>query len=139
MAENRVQHVKITNRNTFVIRDGFDGIAYVFLPGKDVTVPMAVARHIFGFHLEATEQEVFGYVSKRFGWNRPDHQDQARVYFDNISIKPVIFRVVEEPVVEHKYAESDDEETVPDFEQERIDMIPAKHGRGAKKIAVDSG
>lgn len=142
MAEiGKVHHVKIKNMNPFPIRDAFDGVTYLFPPNHFVTVPMQVARHIFGFHLEATEVDVFNHITRRFGWNRPDMADQARTYFNNISIRPVIFRVVEQAVEDHKYAEPDEEVAKPvemsDFST-RIDELPAKPGR-PRKLAGDNG
>lgn len=94
-AQPQISHVKITNNNPFEIKDRYDNIPYAFPPGKPVSIPLGAARHIFGFHLESGEREVFDYMSRRFGWNKPGQDEEARLYFSNMEIKPIAYRLVE--------------------------------------------
>jgi hypothetical protein len=67
----RIERVRVTNRNTFEIRDMHDGVPYEFPPGQTVTVPPEAAMHIFGWPGEP--HEMAAHMARRFGWNRPEH------------------------------------------------------------------
>jgi hypothetical protein len=67
----RIERVRVTNRNTFEIRDMHDGVPYEFPPGATVTVPPEAAMHIFGWPGEP--HEMAAHMARRFGWNRPEH------------------------------------------------------------------
>lgn len=107
--------VRIINRNDFRIVDRFNGVRYVFEPGKPLQVSPAVAGHVFGFKPwdgcdtdEKVEEAMIRYAAKRHGWNRvaldndPDGIELklARERFAKIDIEPVRFKIVEddEPV-----------------------------------------
>jgi hypothetical protein len=89
--------IRVINRNPFPLVDRYDNVAYVFEPEVAKTVPADVAAHIFGYTPDATEEDLFRHVTRRFGWNTPAMMadEHARLYFDNLDIKPVQFRMVQ--------------------------------------------
>ncbi len=66
-----IQKIRVVNRNDFTIRDRYDGVPYVFEPGKAVDLPPEVAEHILGYPGEA--EDMWRHMSKRWGWNLPHH------------------------------------------------------------------
>lgn len=90
-----VGHVKITNFNDFELEDRWDGRVYTFKCSTPTTIPVEVARHIFGFGLPEKDQE--NYVMRRFGWNTVEmtKDRQNLKYFKALDIRPVMFRMVE--------------------------------------------
>ena len=44
--------VYVTNEGEMSLTDGWDGVSYVFQPGKTVQIPAFVAGHIFGYNVE---------------------------------------------------------------------------------------
>jgi hypothetical protein len=93
--EPPISHVKITNHNSFPLRDMFDSRVYEFPPGKGVTLDMATATHIFGFNLDSPEKAL-PHCMRRFGWNVPEHSVEARNYYNKLEFKPVRFVLVEQ-------------------------------------------
>ncbi len=110
--------IKVTNHNDFTISEMYDGIPYVFAKDKPINVPLEAMAHIFGAEFPADQEtldseefkdQVFKFVSKRFGWNVHQIFDNAtnrwrmsgnvmaenREKFDNIEFLPVIFKMVE--------------------------------------------
>lgn len=69
----RIERVRVTNRNTFQISDMYDGVPYEFPPGATVVIPPEAAAHIFGWPGEGNEMAQ--HMARRFGWNRPEHYD----------------------------------------------------------------
>lgn len=67
----RIERVRVTNRNPFQINDMHDGVPYEFPPDLTVTIPPEAAQHIFGWPAEP--QEMAMHMARRFGWNRPEH------------------------------------------------------------------
>lgn len=105
-----VTQARVTNKNTFAIKDRYDGKDYVFPPNKPVRVPMDVAAHCFGFHPwpGMTQDEAFEamlrYCAIRHGWNNSKLQDEGThiKYFENLDIVPITMHLVErsdEPIV----------------------------------------
>jgi queuine/archaeosine tRNA-ribosyltransferase len=41
--------LRVTNRNSFTLKDKFDGVEYVFEPNKATVMEEDAARHIFGY------------------------------------------------------------------------------------------
>jgi hypothetical protein len=72
----RIERVRITNRNTFVIKDMSDGVPWKFPPGESVIVPASVAFHLFNF--PGDEEVMHAHMSRRWGWNRPEHCLRSR-------------------------------------------------------------
>lgn len=68
-------YVKVLNKNDFPIKDHFDGVEYVFMPGKKTTIPFYIASHFLGIQ---TPEEIHDmgkiskFISKRWGWNRAE-------------------------------------------------------------------
>jgi hypothetical protein len=92
-----VARIRITNHNDFEIADRCDSILYRFPPGKPQDIPLDAAHHLFGFHLEATEDEQFRHCCKRFGWNTLDRVKAGEdvKFFGNLDIRPVTYQLVE--------------------------------------------
>lgn len=74
-------HVRVLNRNDFVITDRYDGVPYSFAPGKETKLAMDAAAHIFGWPVNPDEsvrlvvgdggavQPDLAHVCRRWGWN----------------------------------------------------------------------
>jgi hypothetical protein len=94
-ADEFVGHIRITNHNDFELSDHYDGRLYTFYPSKPITVPVDVARHIFGFGLSEEAQK--NYVMRRMGWNTVEMAKDAKniKFWKNLDIRPVLFRMVE--------------------------------------------
>lgn len=98
-----VTQVRVINKNTFAIKDKYDGVDFVFPPNKPVNCPMEVAAHVFGYFprpdmdLEQAYEAMKLYCKKRFGWNTPKHEaeDNGQKFFENLDIQPVRFQLVE--------------------------------------------
>jgi hypothetical protein len=98
----KLQMVKVTNKNDFVMRDRFDGSPYTFLPNQPESIPPQAAAHFFGWPGEPELMKA--HTCRRFGWNRPEHigadktkpesQMLADTYWSNIVIEVVTFSVV---------------------------------------------
>lgn len=121
--------IRVINRNTFPLVDRYDGVQYVFPPDVAVTVPADVATHIFGYGPEATEEALFRHITRRFGWNTPQMvaDEAARLYFDNLDIKPVQFRMVP---VEQKEDEPADPYPGEDGTEPLGSTVRTTRGRG---------
>lgn len=55
--------VSVTNTDKEPLVDYFDGEEFAFLPGKKLTIPSNVARHIFGYGEKDKKDKVI-----RLGW-----------------------------------------------------------------------
>ena len=67
----RIERVRVLNRNPFQISDMHDGVPYEFPPGQTVIIPPEAAAHIFGWPGE--ERDMHHHMARRFGWNQPQH------------------------------------------------------------------
>jgi hypothetical protein len=121
-AGDKVHYIRVVNRNPFPIYDRYDGIQYAFPPLEKVTVPVDVATHIFGYKPDASEDDMFRHVQRRFGWNSLAmvQNEQDRMYFDNLDIKPIIYELVEVPL------DRDEEPTPPQLDEEREERNPKR-------------
>lgn len=98
----KLQMVKVTNKNDFVMRDRFDGSPYLFESNQPLSIPPQAAAHFFGWPGEPELMKM--HTCKRFGWNRPEHigadktkptsEPLADLYWSNIVIETVTFSVV---------------------------------------------
>lgn len=110
--------VRVVNHNTFMMEDRFDGTLYQFPPDRPVQLPIDAAHHIFGWFPAWTDQDgrehkpderaVRLHVQRRFGWNTPGMEVQADIFFEHISIQPVVYRLV--PVTQEEETEADVEQ-----------------------------
>jgi hypothetical protein len=110
--EQPITKLRITNKNDFTIKDGYNSVTFVFkgaqvVDGKTVyshvDVLPEVAAHIFGFKPypeagddpDALYEAMLRYCSMRHGWNSTKNQDAKldRQYFDNIVIEPVRYEL----------------------------------------------
>lgn len=91
-----MNEVFVTNRNTFVHEDRFNGHPYVFPKGEKVLIPIEAARHMFGFGAsDKTEALV------RLGWANPGPLDEGDAGVKKLAL--FVFtqaKVIEEPVDE---------------------------------------
>jgi hypothetical protein len=102
----QVMQVKVINRNDFLIRDMFDGVAYDFHPNRPVSIPIDAANHIFGWwppfnddegHRHEVEPEMMKrHIMKRLGWNTPAMQQDGRseLFYKNLVVQPIFYRMV---------------------------------------------
>jgi len=114
-SEPQVMQVQIINRNTFTIRDMFDGIEFIFPPNRPVVIPVDAAHHIFGWFSPYQDQEgrkhepdaaeMRRHVMRRFGWNTPGMSETGDIYYEHLKLKPIIYRMVPVAV--------DDQENLP--------------------------
>lgn len=90
-------HLKVTNRNKFPIKDMYDGVPFVFEPSKALKIPLDAAMHIFGWHPDATNEDVRKYTCRRMGWNTAEMMKEGldRQYFDKIKFQPITYKLVE--------------------------------------------
>lgn len=100
----KLQMVKVTNKNDFILCDRFDGMPYTFAPNEALSIPPAAANHFFGWPGEPELMKL--HTCRRFGWNRPEHigadktkpagDKLADLYWSNLVIETVSFCVVPE-------------------------------------------
>lgn len=73
-----ITYVQVTNKNTFLHRDMWDGEYYYFPKNQTVEIPELAARHFFGYGLEEQPQDAhLTDTLTRQGWNLPMHGKQA--------------------------------------------------------------
>ena len=92
----RILHVRVTNKNTFTLKDRFDGVPYTFEPHIAISIPADAAAHIFGWY-DGVEPEVMRrFCKKRFGWNTPEMEKEGKPdkFCDALEIKPMLYRLV---------------------------------------------
>jgi hypothetical protein len=99
--------VKVTNTNDFPINDMYDGVQYLFEPGKESKLPADAANHILGWTENASRRDMFLHIQKRWGWNTPQWADKSQRFFDKFKITHAAFRLVEvaegeEPTADHE-------------------------------------
>jgi hypothetical protein len=63
--------IRVTNRNSFMVRDRFDGVPVEFKPGETVSITPDQAFHFFGF--PGTPDEMAVHMAKRFGWSTMEY------------------------------------------------------------------
>jgi hypothetical protein len=83
-----VTSVNVHNANDFVLTDKYDNARYTFSPGRTVSIPVAVAKHIFGWHERAPDAINFLYMAERLGWDRTDVWPQAYQWLKRFTIGP---------------------------------------------------
>lgn len=112
----------VLNGNDFDIPDRFDGVPFKMPAGKEVIIPLDAAVHFFGFRWREDQQgfELKAnreHVCRRYGWNTstlgcgttPEGKpvmnpvkaaENARLYFDNIRIRPLHRKFIDVPMDE---------------------------------------
>jgi hypothetical protein len=80
--------VNVRNANNFVLTDKYDGIRYTFQPGQVISIPAAVAKHIFGWNEQAPHEIDLMYTAERLGWDRKDIWPQARQWLKRFIVWP---------------------------------------------------
>ena len=92
-----IARIRIVNHNDKPLTDRCDNVEYMFPPGIPRDIPLDAARHVFGYHADATEDEIKAHCCKRFGWNTPEHVATGKdiELFDNLDIRPVSYQLVE--------------------------------------------
>lgn len=95
--------IQVINRNSFIIRDRFNGVPVWFKPNETVTISPTEAQHFFGY--PGTKEEMAIYMAKRNGWNTiahvqvdpndgPDGLPLYQKYASNIHITTQEFELV---------------------------------------------
>lgn len=90
-----VPQIRVTNKNTFDIKDMHDSVEYEFPKGESITIPYDAACHMFG--VDKDEKDAFHYIVRRRGWNTSKHQDDGtdRKYFGNLYFEVVKYEIRE--------------------------------------------
>jgi hypothetical protein len=83
-----VTAINVRNSNDFVLTDKYDNIRYTFPPGRVISIPVAVARHIFGWNEQAPHEIDLMYTAERLGWDRKDIWPQARQWLKRFIVRP---------------------------------------------------
>jgi hypothetical protein len=86
---------RVTNMNDFdePIVDHHDGIAYTFVTGRPVKIPLEAAEHIFGFKDGKAD---FLHTQRRWGWNvKGVNLEHAREWFANVLVEQIVLKQVE--------------------------------------------
>jgi len=100
----RLNYVKITNGLPFEFSDRHDGVPVRLPPGKTENLPVDMAEHFFGcLSCNFDPAGMLRHIAKRQGWNTPDFvkideatgKNKAQTYFDLLTIKPVMYKLVE--------------------------------------------
>lgn len=97
----RLHYVRLTNKGDVAFTDMHDGVPVSIGAGKSDNFPLDMAAHFFG---DVTDPEaMFRHVSRRQGWNTPEHlkvgkdgRTLAQEKFAKLEIKPVVYKMVEE-------------------------------------------
>jgi hypothetical protein len=93
--------IRVTNGNDFPITDMYDGVPYLFAPGKPISIPVAAAQHFFAWPTD--DPKLFSmWVSKRHGWNtkadlelQTDGRMRWQHWAEKISIEAVQYDLVQ--------------------------------------------
>lgn len=90
-------YVKVTNLNEFEFSDRWEGVEYIFEPGKPMNIPAAAAEHIFGWEPQGGAS--WPHMSRRFGWNTKAMMEsgEGRKIFDNFLVEGANVAMVELP------------------------------------------
>lgn len=103
-AEARLNYVKVKNGLPFDFTDRHDGVPVRLPPGKEENLPIDMAEHFFGcISGNFDPAYMLRHIAKRQGWNTPDFvkadeatgKNKAQQYFDMLTIRPVMFKMVE--------------------------------------------
>lgn len=104
--ETKVMQVRVTNLNDFPLTDMFDGVEYEVPAMGALSMPVDAAYHIFGWHPPVTDANGVvhqcddvvrkNHCYKRFGWNTPSMMGKAHIFYQNLKIQPIIYRMVVE-------------------------------------------
>lgn len=143
----KMQMVKVTNCNSFTIKDMYDGVPYIFRPNEPLSIPPYAATHFFGW--PGDEDDMKRRTTMRFGWNNPEHigadkskpldemfrngMNLADYFFSKIKIETINYAMVEEtadqPLPDVLVGESDPEVSMPMLESS------TKTSVGKRKVA----
>lgn len=97
-----MDEVFVTNNNTFVHTDYYDGMPYVFQPGEKVLIPVIAARLFFGFQNPDKSEALV-----RQGWANPvpgEDSDLGAKKLANFVFTKA--KMIEEPVADDPPQES---------------------------------
>ena len=98
----QTMHLKVTNRTKETIKDMYDGVPFIFEAGKSLKIPLDAALHIFGWHPDASLDEVERHTRRRLGWNtaqmmamKMGDKDPGHELFSKLKFEPVRYKLVE--------------------------------------------
>jgi hypothetical protein len=102
ITEARVHYVRVTNGLDFPFTDRYDGVPVTLPPGKSENLPLDMAAHFFGYHVDVDAATMLRHIARRQGWNTPDFVKQneetrktkAEEYFGKLKIEPVMYKLV---------------------------------------------
>lgn len=106
--QERVRMVRVKNNLDFPFNDRFNGVPVTIPPGQSEKLPLDMAAHFFGYHPGVEPAVMLRHIARRQGWNTPDyvkqnpetHQTLAEEYFSKLQISPIMYKMVEEQVVD---------------------------------------
>lgn len=105
MEQQRLRYVKVTNNADTPFVDMFDGIPVTIDPHDSQNIQPEQAFHFFGYTEDAKKEQMVLHTSKRRGWNTSAHlvkddsgKTLAERLFEQLTIEPVVFKLVEEPL-----------------------------------------
>jgi hypothetical protein len=130
-------YVRLTNNGKIDFTDRHDGVPVCVEPGRTENFPLDMAAHFFGYHLDATADQMFRHTCKRQGWNTPAHlvkqesgKTLAEELFASLKIEPVIYRLVEQkPYLDAPIA-ADPQPPVlqpPKLDKDELPPLPKRH------------
>ena len=99
-----ITHARITNTNEFPIEDRYDGVPFVFEPGKAVRIPVAAAVVFFGMPVDVdgnvtwkVDAEAMAHFSRRHGWTNiePDMMPNGQRETPNAAFQRVTRQAAE--------------------------------------------
>ena len=98
----RIKYLRVFNLGEAMFTDRHDGVPLRIKGGESKHVPLNVALHIFGWHPEATPEQLFKHIQRRQGWNTPAYlavdetgKTLAEKKFAELKIEPVLYKLVE--------------------------------------------
>lgn len=132
----RIDRVRVTNRNDFTIRDRVDGVPYTFVPGVGVDVPPDVAYHLFAYPGEP--EYMHAHMARRWGWNRPEH---AKMDENGDTVWQRFARnvVIEVQHYELRPVDHDPDAIPADSAEDAPEMLPDVHARSERPQPQRSG
>ena len=117
----RAKYIRVINHGDTAFTDRHDGVPVTIDPGGWENLPLDMAEHFFGYHDGVNPEMMFRHVCKRQGWNtieflkvQESGKTLAQERFDKIDIRPVVYKMVEQPMDLDAPIPADPEPSGPD-------------------------
>lgn len=99
---DRVEYVRVTNGLDAPFVDRWDGVPVTIEPGESKKISPEMAFHFFGYHPNASREEMFRHTAKRHGWNTKEFieidpeskKTKAETWFSKVKLAPVVYKLV---------------------------------------------